>query len=51
MTKEKGDLTSLQEEAPDSTDITHCVQAVKEVDRLRTLAEPLRIDKPKDAQE
>lgn len=51
VTEEKGDLTSLQEGAPDSTDIIHYLKAVKEVDRLRTLAEPLGIDKVKDTQE
>lgn len=51
MTEEKGDLTSLQEGTPDSTDIIHYLKAVKKVDRLRTLAEPLGIEKLKDAQQ
>lgn len=51
VTEEKGDLASLQVGAPDSTDIIHYLKAVREVDRLRSLASPLGIDKLKDTRE
>lgn len=48
VTEEKAELTCLQGEPPDSTDIIHYQKAVRKTDRLRTLADPLGIDKLKD---
>lgn len=50
VTGEKAELASFKRRPLGSTDIIHYLKSVKEIDRLRTLADPLGIDKLEDNQ-